>query len=244
MDGQNKRGKFLKRAGLVILMGACAMLLSAQAGAVVIDHFEYDVDFGLTVTPTSPSDCITQTGLTGQSPATKNVLGGTRIVLLDYVADTGGAANGTADMFTAQSMLDYSNTSGFQSKLRLIYNGSDSSPWNLTAGGATFLKIVYIDSDLGSTTKCTLTDSLANTFTLSSSTPTGASIEYFMLAAFTGVDETSITRIEFEIDAIPSGDYQIHDLETGGNVPEPLTMLGMFLGLGGVGAYIRKRRMA
>ena len=26
-------------------------------------------------------------------------------------------------------------------------------------------------------------------------------------------------------------------------VPEPLTMLGMFLGLGGVGAYIRRRRM-
>ena len=26
-------------------------------------------------------------------------------------------------------------------------------------------------------------------------------------------------------------------------VPEPLTMLGMFLGLGSVGAYIRKRRM-
>jgi len=28
------------------------------------------------------------------------------------------------------------------------------------------------------------------------------------------------------------------------HVPEPLTMLGMFLGLGSVGAYIRKRRMA
>jgi hypothetical protein len=27
-------------------------------------------------------------------------------------------------------------------------------------------------------------------------------------------------------------------------VPEPVTMLGMFLGLGGIGAYIRKRRMA
>ena len=27
-------------------------------------------------------------------------------------------------------------------------------------------------------------------------------------------------------------------------VPEPLTMLGMFLGLGGVGAYIRRRRQA
>jgi len=29
-----------------------------------------------------------------------------------------------------------------------------------------------------------------------------------------------------------------------GAIPEPLTMLGMFLGLGGVGAYIRKRRRA
>ncbi len=28
------------------------------------------------------------------------------------------------------------------------------------------------------------------------------------------------------------------------NVPEPLTMLGLFMGLGGVGAYIRRRRMA
>jgi hypothetical protein len=28
------------------------------------------------------------------------------------------------------------------------------------------------------------------------------------------------------------------------NVPEPLTMLGLFMGLGGVGAYIRKRRMS
>ena len=28
------------------------------------------------------------------------------------------------------------------------------------------------------------------------------------------------------------------------HVPEPLTMLGMFLGLGSVGAYIRKRRLS
>ena len=28
-----------------------------------------------------------------------------------------------------------------------------------------------------------------------------------------------------------------------GQIPEPLTMLGMFLGLGGVGAYIKRRRM-
>jgi len=33
------------------------------------------------------------------------------------------------------------------------------------------------------------------------------------------------------------------NMESGYMVPEPLTMLGMFLGLGSVGAYIRKRRM-
>jgi len=38
-----------------------------------------------------------------------------------------------------------------------------------------------------------------------------------------------------------TADYTVTDV---GPVPEPLTMLGMFLGLGGVGAYIRRRRQA
>lgn len=46
----------------------------------------------------------------------------------------------------------------------------------------------------------------------------------------------------------PIGDWLVESDDpmkmVGTNVPEPLTMLGLFMGLGGVGAYIRKRRMA
>jgi len=50
-----------------------------------------------------------------------------------------------------------------------------------------------------------------------------------------------------DLRALVHEDYQdmLHIIPGGGApyVPEPLTMLGMFLGLGTVGAYIRRRRM-
>lgn len=49
-------------------------------------------------------------------------------------------------------------------------------------------------------------------------------------------NETGDSQYNADDEYPGDGEYQ--------NVPEPLTMLGLFMGLGGVGAYIRRRRMA
>ena len=48
--------------------------------------------------------------------------------------------------------------------------------------------------------------------------------------------DTNVTDHILGIDSGPGGSGN-------GVIPEPLTMLGLFLGLGGIGAYIRRRRM-
>ena len=49
--------------------------------------------------------------------------------------------------------------------------------------------------------------------------------------------------VQFDNDHFDMAD-DIYPEEGWQEVPEPLTMLGLFMGLGGVGAYIRRRRMA
>ncbi len=48
----------------------------------------------------------------------------------------------------------------------------------------------------------------------------------------------------YESQWVAGGNAPVPAWEASSPIPEPLTMLGMFLGLGSVGAYIRKRRMA
>ena len=72
--------------------------------------------------------------------------------------------------------------------------------------------------------------------------PVGAFPEIFSFASFVGgpVDFHFVTGIVYRIDATMAGDLQIDAIQTG-NVPEPVTMLGLCLGLGGLTRYVRRR---
>jgi hypothetical protein len=246
----HERGKFLKRAGLVILMGACAMLLSAsQAGAVIIDHFQSalspDTHIGavLSVNGANTLDCSTQTGLA-------TVLGGSRKAILHYLSGTGtGSEASSEDITSPDHFLTYNNGSDDTSELTLIYNGTGSGLGDLTAGGATQIILNLFRADLNASVKITAVDSANNTASDTINVLTDITVPtplVFPFSDFAGVNFSnikSLTVLLTNVNNTVAVDYEIDAIETN-TVPEPLTMLGMFLGLGGVGAYIRKRRMA
>jgi hypothetical protein len=241
MDGHSKRGKFLKRAGLVILMGACAMLLSAtQASATELDHFD-DGGISLTVTSVTPTDSVFQTSLANVG------LGGARLARLDFVS---GSLSGTAvtliDVDCVTHALSFSNDATTTSKLTLRYGDTDNdgdgdADADVTGCDEFFLNMTT--NDLGTTIDwyVTDTDGIVDVSSQVVASPSGV---IFPFSDFNLVDLSSVAMIEVVVNGVVNGDYVIDALECRTTIPEPLTMLGMFLGLGGVGAYIRKRRMA
>ena len=248
-----RRGKFLRRAGLVILMGACAMLLSAsQAKAVLIDHF-IDGDFTLAVAFNGAAASAQQTG---------SMLGGYRDVTL--IADGGSSQSEHAIVnqnpaIGYPSHLSWSEDDSIYGRLILKYdaNGGGLNS-EFTDGGASTQLLVGYETDghrvdltvevvtgLGTTGQQTATASV----TIPASPIGGTAVIPF--SAFVAnnalINLTDLDRITYTFNSSQAvgygGDYYF-DLLGSGTVPEPVTMLGMFLGLGSVGAYIRKRRMA
>lgn len=76
--------------------------------------------------------------------------------------------------------------------------------------------------------------------------PMGA-INAGILGALGGYDLVADVQLQFTTDDTSVADWLVESddpMKMITAVPEPFTMLGLFMGLGGVGAYIRKRRMA
>lgn len=86
---------------------------------------------------------------------------------------------------------------------------------------------------------------MAGSSSLSQMVPTGASNLVFDYADFIGTaDFTDVTMASFLMDQVPSGDSLIHAFitgEPGPVIPEPLTMIGLCLGVGGLTRYLRRR---
>ena len=250
-----RRGKFLKRAGLVIIVIACAMLMSAsQASAVVIDHFNVtqgNVNHLLRVSEFSETpEFFPQVDSFTDSVVSVDLLGGCRKVTLTWLTGNhGGSA--AASVFPANDYFNYSNTSGVTSKVVLTYDGDNVTDGFANTdftdgGGSDSILVRYIEADFGSTVIVTVYDGV-NVASQTLLSPSGASVQDFQFSGFSGGFTTanwqSINKVVVEIDGVIAGDYKI-DLLGSGTIPEPLTMAGMFLGLGSLGAYIRKRRMA
>jgi hypothetical protein len=249
MGNELKRGKLLKRAGLVILMGACAMLLSAsQAKALVIDHFDDGV-FAISV-PDAPGSADS-----GEVVAA-TVVGGFRKVHLIWStppSDPGESAR--ANVQANSSRLIWNEDDSIAGTLDVLYDGGGTgiSPLvDLDADGSTGFAV---GTDMGDGAlyhvTITITDSGGNTSSVSGSDINHNTLNVLFLpfSSLSGTaDINTVKSIDFLFDSNGAhgvddgGDYHIHFLET--TVPEPLTMLGMVFGLGSVGAYIRKRRMA
>ena len=212
----------------------------AEAG-VVIDHFK-DGFFSLTVNSATTEQIDDQTGLV--------VLGGRRKTTLDWVS--GGATNTVnAQVPNVGPTLHYLTLSDdvtTKSTLKLQYGLDNNLDVDLTQGGmSTGVELVFMDSDLGSTLKMTLTDTSGNSFTVPDISPAGPNNVVFNFTDYiTGnpsLDPTHIKYITFDLIAKENGDYRIDAIDTK-MVPEPATMLGMLVGVGGLPRYMRRRRKA
>jgi hypothetical protein len=242
-------------------MCVCALLLTAsQAPAVLIDHFD-DGNFTIIVSDAAGTTNSTDTGtmiggerettLTWATPSpntgfTDNArvvagtskliweqgdsIKGTLIVLYDGV----GTANGTND---GLGDVDLSAGGAIQFLFQSVASGGDGSSFQVT---------VEVKSGIGTGEGGVKTQSVTGMFSGFGT----FGLDFSGLSGDAGFDITKVDSIKYTFDSsmggnpagTGGGDYAF-DLFGTGVVPEPLTMLGMFLGLGSVGAYIRKRRM-
>ncbi len=241
----------------VLALCVCALVLSAsRASATTIDTFDDDFN-DLTVSSAVHDQFDCQTGLA-------NVLGGTRKIHLQWLAgDVGPEAAAAITSSVGGMYLDYSNPAdgviggAWDTALTLLYDGdptpltndgTENGHFNLS--NSSVLYILADGADIATTAHWTLTDQDSSDTV---DVPIGAipfltpTLLLTPLGSFNGIDFTDLKSIQLTIDGPNAGDYRFDEIghrDGFGQIPEPLTILGLFLGVGSVGAYIRKRRMA
>jgi chitodextrinase len=228
-----------------MVVAVCALVFtSSNASAVVIDHFK-DGLFTLTVSGTGPA-----TDTSGNISAPQ-ALGGKRDATITFVTGSDSLQGGALLVITGSDhFLSYSDADTVQSTLKLVYGEAAQLDADLSQTGG--LAVEYFTSDIGTvstgwTVRTHQGEGNDTTVTVSMATSAGPSVVFFSWAQFKALniafDPSDVDQITFEIDSIVAGDYSIDALDAP-DVPEPLTMLGVVMGLGGIGAYIRRRRMA
>jgi len=231
-----KRIEFL--SGLVMLL-----MLSGPALGLTIDEFNTGPNISLDVGENTHVPALPKTAQ--QVDNVPAVIGGYRDVYIEHISgDTNKEASVT--FAPVDDYLSYSNDDGIKSELTLTYdaNGAGLGGVDLTDGGTVgSLVMRFLTSDLGANCTVTITDTSANTLMRTLATGAGGGDLIFNFAAFTGTgDPADADSLVFFIKLDePSGDHSI-DFIKSGNVPEPMTMAGLMLGLGALGGYIRRRK--
>jgi hypothetical protein len=229
--------------GLIASVAVLGFTVS-NASALLIDHFDYGTDFSISVDGTTTAASHLDSGFTNAQ-----ILGGSRLTDLTFVSYVGGVGsppqNADALLSTSGGVMVFNNDTGVRSVMTLTYDGPlFAVPQDLTDGGASDIFIFdFVASDLGADVTVTFTDSSAFVASKTAPSPSGMStLSYqFNDLAFVGLDFTKITKIVVEIDAKTSGDYEIHDIMTTTNIPEPMTMGAIATALIGLGGYLRRR---
>ncbi|MBM4020544.1 MAG: hypothetical protein FJ288_19875 [Planctomycetes bacterium] len=226
-------------AALVPLAAAALILLTQPAAALTIDTFSYGT---LSLTQASVgSTSASESSLT-------DVIGGTRAATLTVTYREYGDA--TAIVLTSPGILTWDEDDAIKGTLLLDYTGSYVA--DFTDGGTTSGIVVKFTSDNhpwdlridvyegANQSKYEATIAAVN----------GAGVVFAPYVGFvpvtTGVDFTKIDHVKFlfssDFDAAKGADLSFDLVQTG--VSEPLTMAGLLMGVGSVGCYIRRRRLA
>jgi hypothetical protein len=137
-------------------------------------------------------------------------------------------------------VLVYSNDQGVESDLKLTYDMAGAGA-NLSTSS---YFLIETEADLTGVSTLTVTDTDTNSDSSSDAFDAGFGFQAFAFSDFSGVDMSKVAQIVLDVSGPASFDANIDSITSGGLIPEPVTVLGMLFGLGGVGAYIRRRRMA
>lgn len=222
---------------------AVTLFAAVPAGAVIIDHFVGTPTFALSVGPgfgggSSPSSQGPDSVAFGPATTLTNNQRSEMLTLTG--SDVNSVASAIHNPKTNHTM-SFSNNANTSSDLILAYT---FDPADFTDGGmSNKVDLMFVSGDLaGSTVKCTLTDG-TTTSSVTQVQPAGPLVQTFAFSSFNPLlNLNAITGISYEIDSVLAQDCVIDALQTSGDVPEPITMAGLLLGLGGLTHYVRKRR--
>jgi len=236
-------------ATLVALAALGVLAPTVQAVSFMIDDFTQP-NTGQSVSVTGVGSAgNTTTGLVG-------VVGGSRTMQVSVITSSFGLSSSLNMNATPPGTLSLGNDSGQNGVGTITWdaNGAGLGGLDITNGGLLpYLqsKILASDLDLGFRADITET-AAAGGSTASWTTNLGPGVSFVnqLLTSFTNagaVDFTQVDKIVLTLSGPFAQDATLDLMEVtntpGGAVPEPLTLLGLFAGVSGVGAYIRRRRM-
>jgi len=248
------------RCWSLLVAGALTLAVAGTAGAttVVIDHFDMG---GYGILSVQGVDGATATSGT---IAVADVLGGYRNVILTLIDKGSTTQASTSNLTITPSLhqLDWDNNDGNRSQVEVQYFGAGGTGFtatDLTSGGTNKVWLFnYGNWATGDALeRVTITAySSATAYTMwqvnLQNTPTGfggtAMIPFSAYLSQTGggADLAAVTMLDYLFDMTPSlsggKNYSFDAFEAA--VPEPVTMAGLMMGIGGLVTYIRKRRTA
>jgi len=249
------------------VLGAGILLFGGLAQAtLIIDHFDYPTVGQAVCDPQvsfCPAGANTNTYTTNDSA--QEIIGGSRFIEVHRMSGSSFLTGTAAGTGAGASLYRFSSNAGIAGWGYVRWNGNlitvGDPTYNLppltgkdlTEGGANNYILASALGDLsGGYLTIALTDLGGNTFSVSQGISNTVLTDYiFPFSSFTGVDATSITKIELGVNgagglrtAAPANfDAAIHALiiPTISNVPEPGTLILGGLGLIGIGLLRRRR---
>jgi hypothetical protein len=217
---------------LAAVAGAFLMAGTSSA-ALLIDDFS--------ATPQSISESAANQYNDLLTPAT-GAIGDARELILTIVVDSG---SNTADVDVTGTTLDYSNGTGVDSNLEVLWWGPDGSGFaaqDLSQGGNNNGLRINYRADLAAPYTLTLYTTASETLFFSGSLPsTGVVFQNLDLLfsnglASAGFDITQVIAVSLFLDPVDSGDLRLDFIEAGSyEVPEPMSLAlvgGALLALG------------
>jgi hypothetical protein len=220
---------------------------TVHAASFTIDHFtQPNTGQALSITGTG-TQSNTTTGLVG-------VVGGSRTMQISVASSAFGLSSSLNVNPAGVGTLSLGNDSGQNGVGTITWdaNGAGLGGVDITNGGLLpFVQATILASDLNLGFRVDVTETAAaggSTAFWSTNLGPGVSFVNQALASFTNagaVDFTKVNKIVLTLSGPVAQDATIDLMEvtnSPGGVPEPLTLLGVFAGMSGLGAYIRRRR--
>lgn len=210
--------------------------VAARGGLVIDDFSDVAGSNPWPVSMTSPSVIsVFESGVSG-------VLGGTRLTTLSgFVFDFSGLDDIRATLAPQFGVLDYASSVGADGDLRIAYIGEFVADFS----GDALIQIDFAGFDMGAGMAMPVTVTIGEgavtaslTRQLTSAGPQSVLFNFSEFTNIGAVDLASINALSVSFNPGPGGDFRIGGISS--VVPEPTTLVMLFLG---AGAIVRRRRL-